>query len=202
MTTNKHISLNHGCYLNSTSKKIVVNVATGDILSLVTQELKTRYSPETQKLALEESAKLIPDYVLQELFQKQQMVNVNPDSLIVVNCDIQEAEVDEFGFELTVEVYFVVGDVKGQNYFRANRIVLWSDIWGDEQQLFDLEDELGEQFWTDYKIQLLFDNQEQQTIDLEVSQTDDYPVKLQFYPTLQRFLPSIDTFAVNSFYDY
>ncbi|MBE9209737.1 hypothetical protein IQ244_25235 [Nostoc sp. LEGE 06077] len=130
------------------------------------------------------------------------MVNVNPDSLIVVNSEIKKAEVDEFGFELNVEVYFVVGDERGQNHFRANRIVLWSDIWGNEEQLFDLEDELGEQFWTDYKIQLLFDNQEQQTIELEVSQTDDFPVRLQFYPSLQRFLPFIDTFAANSFHDF
>ncbi|WP_228059135.1 hypothetical protein [Nostoc sp. LEGE 06077] len=202
MATSKQINLNYGCFLNPQNKKIVVNVKTGDILSLVTQELKTRYSPETQKLALEESAKLIPDYVLQELFQQQQMVNVNPDSLIVVNSEIKKAEVDEFGFELNVEVYFVVGDERGQNHFRANRIVLWSDIWGNEEQLFDLEDELGEQFWTDYKIQLLFDNQEQQTIELEVSQTDDFPVRLQFYPSLQRFLPFIDTFAANSFHDF
>jgi hypothetical protein len=203
MTTSKQINLNHGCVLNSQNKKIAVNVKTGDILNLITQELKSRYSPETQKLALEGSAKLLPDYVFQELLQRQQqMVNVNPDSLIVVNCEIKKAEVDEFGFDLNVEVYFVVGDEKGQNHFRANRLVLWSDIWGDEEQLFDLEDELGEQFWTDYKIQLLFDNQEQQTIELEVSQTDDYPVRLEFYPSLKRFLPSLDTFADNSFQDY
>ncbi|MBW4565488.1 MAG: hypothetical protein KME32_31265 [Mojavia pulchra JT2-VF2] len=129
-------------------------------------------------------------------------MNVNPDSLIVVNCEIKKAEVDEFGFDLNVEVYFVVGDEKGQNDFRANRLVLWSDIWGDEEQLFDLEDELGEQFWTNYQIELLFDNEDQQTIELEVSQTDDCPVKLQFYPSLKRFLPSLDTFADNSFQDY
>jgi hypothetical protein len=203
MTTSKQINLNHGCVLNSQNKKIAVNVKTGDILNLITQELKSRYSPETQKLALEGSAKLLPDYVFQELLQRQQqMVNVNPDSLIVVNCEIKKAEVDEFGFDLNVEVYFVVGDEKGQNHFRANRLVLWSDIWGDEEQLFDLEDELGEQFWTSYQIQLLFDNQEQQTIELEVSQTDDYPVRLEFYPSLKRFLPSLDTFADNSFQDY
>jgi hypothetical protein len=203
MTTSKQINLNHGCVLNSQNQKIAVNVKTGDILNLITQELKSRYSPETQKLALEGSAKLLPDYVFQELLQRQQqMVNVNPDSLIVVNCEIKKAEVDEFGFDLNVEVYFVVGDEKGQNHFRANRLVLWSDIWGDEEQLFDLEDELGEQFWTSYQIQLLFDNQEQQTIELEVSQTDDYPVRLEFYPSLKRFLPSLDTFADNSFQDY
>lgn len=203
MSTSKHINLNHGCVLNSQNKTIVAHVGTDNVLNLITQELKTRYSPETQKIALEESSKLLPDLVFQEILQRQQqVVNVNPDSLVVVNCKIKEAELDEFGFELNVEVYFVVGDAKGQNHFRANRIVLWSDIWGDEEQLFDLEDELGEQFWTDYKIQLLFDNQEQQTIELEVSQTDDFPVKLQFYPPLQKFLPSIDTFAVNSFDGY
>ncbi|WP_230966970.1 hypothetical protein [Nostoc commune] len=35
-------------------------------------------------------------------------------------------------------------DTTGQNHFRANKIVLWSNIWGDEERLFDLEDELGE----------------------------------------------------------
>lgn len=203
MTKSKQINLNHGCFLNFQSKKIVANVETGNVLNLITQELKTRYSPETQKIVLEESSKLLPDYVFQELLQRhQQMVNVNPDSLTVVNCEIKKAEVDEFGFELIVEVYFVVGDEKGQNHFRANQIVLWSDIWGNEEQLFDLEDELGEQFWTDYKIQLLFDNQGQQTIELKVSQTDDYPVKLEFSPSLQRFLPSIDTFVDNSVHEY
>ncbi|WP_242056192.1 hypothetical protein [Nostoc flagelliforme] len=200
MTIKKHISLNHGCFLNSTNKKIIVNLATGDILSLITQELKTRYSPETQKLVLEETSKLLPDLVFQEMLQRQQqVVNVNPDSLIVVNCTIQETELDEFGFNLNVEVYFVIADVKGQNHFRANRIVLWSDIWGNEEQLFDLEDELGEQFWTDYQMQLLFDDKNQQPIELEVSQTDNYPARLEFYPSTQRFLPSMIPFTDNDF---
>jgi hypothetical protein len=200
MTIKKHINLNHGCFLNPTNKKIIVNLATGDILSLITQELKTRYSPETQKLVLEETSKLLPDLVFQEMLQRQQqVVNVNPDSLIVVNCTIQETELDEFGFNLNVEVYFVIADVKGQNHFRANRIVLWSDIWGDEEQLFDLEDELGDQFFSDYQIQLLFDKPEQQTIKLEVSQTDNYPARLEFYPSAQRFLPSIIPFTDNDF---
>lgn len=108
-------------------------------------------------------------------------------------------DLDEFGFELNVEVYFVVGDEKGQNHFRANRIVLWSDIWGDEEQLFDLEDELGEQFWTHYQIQLLFDEKNQQPIELEISQTDDCAARLQFYPSFQRFLPSIVPFTDNDF---
>lgn len=202
MSTSKHINLNHGCLLNSQNKKIVAHVGTDNVLNLITQELKTRYSPETQKIALEESSKLLPDLVFQEILQRQQqVVNVNPDSLVVVNCKIKEAELDEFGFELNVEVYFVVGDAKGQNHFRANRIVLWSDIWGDEEQLFDLEDKLGEQFWTDYQIQLLFDRQEQQTIELEVSQTDDYPVRLEFSPSLQTFFPAINSFTNNSFQD-
>ncbi|QFS52277.1 hypothetical protein GXM_09771 [Nostoc sphaeroides CCNUC1] len=34
-------------------------------LTLITQELKTRYSPETQKLLLEESSQFLPDFVLQ-----------------------------------------------------------------------------------------------------------------------------------------
>ncbi len=200
MAAKKHYLLNHGCFLNSTNKKIVVNLATGDILNLITQELKTRYSPETQKLVLEESSKLLPDLVFQEMLQRQQqVVNVNPDSLVVVNCAIQETELDEFGFNLNVEVYFVIADVKGQNHFRANRIVLWSDIWGDEEQLFDLEDELSEQFWTDYQIQLLFDDKNQQKIELEISQTDDYGARLQFYPSFQRFLPSIVPFTDNDF---
>ncbi|YAF99071.1 MAG: hypothetical protein AB3A66_29195 (plasmid) [Nodularia sp. CChRGM 3473] len=200
MATKKHINLNHGCFLNCTNKKIVVNLATGDILNLITQELKTIYSAETQKLVLEETSKLLPDFVFQEMLQRQQqMVNVNPDSLIMVNCAIQETELDEFGFNLNVEVYFVIADVKGQNHFRANRIVLWSDIWGDEEQLFDLEDELGEQFWTNYQIQLLFDKPAQQTIELEISQTDNYSAKLEFYPSAQRFLPSIIPFTDNDF---
>jgi hypothetical protein len=200
MTAKKHYLINHGCFLNSTNKKIVVNLATGDILNLITQELKTRYSPETQKLVLEESSKLLPDLVFQEMLQRQQqVVNVNPDSLVVVNCAIQEIELDEFGFNLNIEVYFVIADVKGQNHFRANRIVLWSDIWGDEEQLFDLEDELGEQFWTDYQMQLLFDDKNQQTIELEVSQTDDYAARLEFYPSLKRFSPSIVPFTDNDF---
>ncbi|MEH1768558.1 hypothetical protein [Nostoc sp.] len=200
MPIKKHINLNHGCLLNSTNKKIVVNLATGDILSLITQELKTRYSPETQKQVIEESSQLLPDFVLQELLKRQeQVVNVNPDSLIVVNCTIQEIELDEFGFNLNVEVYFVIADIKGQNHFRANRIVLWSDIWGDEEKLFDLEDELGEQFWTNYQIQLLFDDKNQQTIELEVSQTDDYAARLEFYPSLKMFSPSIVPFTDNDF---
>ncbi|WP_341530232.1 hypothetical protein WKK05_13635 [Nostoc sp. UHCC 0302] len=200
MASKKHNLLNHGCLLNSTNKKIVVNLATGDILNLITQELKTRYSPETQKLVLEGTSKLVPDYVLQELLQRQQqLVNLNPDSLIVVNCGIKEAEVDEFGLNLNVEVYFVIGDVKGQNHFRAHRIVLWSDIWGDEEQLFDLEDELGEQFFSDYQIQLLFDEKNQETIELEVSQTDDYPARLEFHPSVKRFLPSLVPFTDNDF---
>ncbi|HYW18874.1 MAG TPA: hypothetical protein VE956_06075 [Nodularia sp. (in: cyanobacteria)] len=200
MATEKYFNLNHGCVLNSSNKKIVVNLATGALLSLITQELKTRYSPETQKLALEGSSKLLPDYVFQELLQRhQQIVNVNPDSLIVVNCEIKKPDLDEFGFELNVEVYFVVGDEKGQNHFRANRIVLWSDIWGNEEQLFDLEDELGEQFWTHYQIQLLFDEKNQQPIELEISQTDDCAARLQFYPSLKKFLPSIVPFTNNDF---
>ena len=65
MATEKYFNLNHGCVLNSSNKKIVINLATGALLSLITQELKTRYSPETQKLALEGSSKLLPDYVFQ-----------------------------------------------------------------------------------------------------------------------------------------
>jgi hypothetical protein len=72
---------------------------------------------------------------------------------------------------------------------------LWSDIWGDEEQLFDLEDQLGEQFWTNYQIQLLFDEKNQETIELEISQTDDYPARLEFYPSVKRFLPSIVPFT-------
>ncbi|MEJ6486482.1 hypothetical protein N0Y54_35365 [Nostoc punctiforme UO1] len=199
MTTKKRIELNQGCFLNPVNKKIVVNLASKEILSLITQELKTRYSPETQKQALEESSQLLPNFVFQELLKRQEeLVNVNPDTLIVVNCNITESEVDELEFDLSVEAYFVIGDITGQNHFRANRIVLWSNIWGDDEQLlFNLEDELGEQFWTNYQIQLLFDEENQQTIELEVSQTDDYAASLEFSPSLQKFLPSIVPFTVN-----
>lgn len=200
MPIKKHINLNPGSFLNSADNKIVVNLATEDILTLITQELKTRYSPETQKQLLEESSQLLPDFVLQELLKRQeQVVNVNPDTLIVVNCQIAETEADDLGFDLNIEAYFVIADTTGQNHFRANKIVLWSNIWGDEQRLFDLEDELGDQFWTDYQIQLLFDEKEQQTIELSVSQTDDYAARLEFYPLLKRFLPSIVTFTDNDF---
>ncbi|WP_334926074.1 hypothetical protein [Nostoc sp.] len=200
MPIKKHINLNQGCFLNPTNKQIVVNLASEDILNLITQELKTRYSPETQKNLLEESSKLLPNFVFQELLQRQQqVVDINPDSLMVVSCQIAEAEVDDLGFDLNVEVYFVVGDAKGQNHFRANQIVLWSNIWGDEEQPFDLEDELGEQFWTSYQIQLLFDEKEQQTIELELSQTDDYAARLEFSPSLKRFSPSIVPFTDNDF---
>ncbi|WP_256875251.1 hypothetical protein [Nostoc sp. C052] len=103
------------------------------------------------------------------------------------------------GFDLNVEVYFVIADTTGQNHFRANKIVLWSNIWVDEEKLFDLEDELGDQFWTNYQIQLLFDEKNQQTIELSVSQTDDYEARLQFYPSFQRFLASIVPFTDNDF---
>ncbi|MEH2090006.1 hypothetical protein [Nostoc sp.] len=200
MPIKKHINLNQGCFLNPANKQIVVNLASEDILNLITQELKTRYSPETQKTLLEESSKLLPNFVFQELLQRQQqVVDINPDSLIVVSCQIAEAEVDDLGFDLNLEVYFVVGDTKGQNHFRANQIVLWSNIWGDEEQPFDLEDELGEQFWTSYQIQLLFDEKEQQTIELELSQTDDYAARLEFSPSLKRFSPSIVPFTDNDF---
>ncbi|MEH2409331.1 hypothetical protein [Nostoc sp.] len=196
MPIKKNIELNQGCFLNPTDKKIVVNLASEDILTLITQELKTRYSPETQKQALEGSSQLLPDFVFQELLKRQeQVINVNPDTLIVVNCNITGTEIDELEFDLNVEAYFVIADTTGQNHFRANRIVLWSNIWGDEEKLFDLEDELGEQFWTNYQIQLLFDEKEQQTIELEVSQTDDYAARLQFYPSLKIFLPSIVPFT-------
>ncbi|HYW19080.1 MAG TPA: hypothetical protein VE956_07125 [Nodularia sp. (in: cyanobacteria)] len=77
----------------------------------------------------------MPDFVLQELLKRQeQVVNVNPDTLIVVNCQIAELEVD------------------------------------------DLE-----------------------TIELSVSQTDDYTARLEFYPSLKRFLPSIVPFTDNDF---
>ncbi|MHC5917143.1 MAG: hypothetical protein ACYTXE_40615 [Nostoc sp.] len=166
MPIKKHIDLNLGSFLNPADKKIVVNLESKDILSLITQELKTRYSPETQKLVLEESSQLLPDFVLQELLKRQeQVVNVNPDTLIVVNCQIAD---DDLGFDLNVEAYFVIADTTGQNHFRANKIVLWSNIWGDEQRLFDLEDELGEEFWTTYQIQLLFDAKEQQTSELSL----------------------------------
>ncbi|MEH1962114.1 MAG: hypothetical protein V7L05_19995 [Nostoc sp.] len=200
MPIKKHINLNLGSFLNPADKKIVVNLATEDILTLITQELKTRYSPGTQKQLLEESSQLLPDFVFQELFKRQQqVVNVNPDTLIVVNCQIAEVEVDDLGFDLNVEAYFVITDTTGQNHFRANKIVLWSNIWGDEQQLFDLEDELGEQFWTDYQIQLLFDEKNQQKIELSVSRTDDYTARLEFYPSLKRFSPSIVPFTDNDF---
>jgi hypothetical protein len=200
MPIKKHINLNLGSFLNPADKKIVVNLATEHILTLITQELKTRYSPETQKQLLEESSQLLPNFVLQELLKRQeQVVNVNPDTLIVVNCQIAETEADDLGFDLNVEVYFVIADTTGQNHFRANKIVLWSNIWGDEQRLFDLEDELGDQFWTNYQIQLLFDEKNQQTIELEVSQTDDYAAKLEFYPSLKRFSPSIVPFTDNDF---
>ncbi|MEH2368105.1 hypothetical protein [Nostoc sp.] len=200
MPIQKHINLNQGCFLNSANKQIVVNLASEDILNLIAQELKTRYSPETKKNLLEESSKLLPTFVFQELLQRQQqVVDINPDSLIVVSCQIAEAEVDDLGFDLNVEVYFVVGDTKGQNHFRANQIVLWSNIWGDEEQPFDLEDELGEQFWTSYQIQLLFDEKEQQTIELELSQIDDYAARLEFSPSLKRFSPSIISFTDNDF---
>ncbi|WP_260446061.1 MULTISPECIES: hypothetical protein [unclassified Nostoc] len=201
MTIKKRIELNQGCFLNPANKKIVVNLASKDILTLITQELKTRYSPETQKQALEESSQMLPNFVFQELLKRQEeLVNVNPDTLIIVNCNITEAEVDDLEFNLSIEAYFVIGDTTGQNHFRANRIVLWSNIWGDDEQLlFDLEDELGEKFWTDYKIQLLFDEENQQTIELEVSQTDDYAARLEFSPSLQKFLPSIVPFTDNEF---
>ncbi|MEH2191552.1 MAG: hypothetical protein V7K98_02655 [Nostoc sp.] len=200
MSTKKRIDINQGSFLNPTDKKIVVNLESEDILTLITQELKTRYSPETQKQALEESSQLLPDFVLQELLKRQeQVINVNPDTLILVNCNITETEVDELEFDLTVEAYFVIADANGQNHFRASRIVLWSNIWGDEQKLFDLEDELGEQFWTDYQIELLFDEKNQQPVELEVSQTDNYTARLQFYPSLKRFLPSIVPFTDNDF---
>ena len=196
MTIKKYINLNQGCFLNPANKQIVVNLASEDILNLITQELKTRYSPETQKNIIDESSNLLPNFVFQELLQRQQqIVDINPDSLIVVSCQIAEAEVDDLGFDLNVEVYFVVGDTKGQNHFRANQIVLWSNIWGDEEQPFDLEDELGEQFWTSYQIQLLFDEKEQQPIELELSQIDDYAAKLEFFPSLKGFSPSILSFT-------
>ncbi|MBD2535195.1 hypothetical protein H6G97_39615 [Nostoc flagelliforme FACHB-838] len=142
----------------------------------------------------------MPGFVLQELLKRQdQVVNVNPDTLIVVSCQIPEAEVDDLGFDLNVEAYFVIADTTGRNHFRANKIVLWSNIWGDEEQIFDLEDELGEQFWTNYQIQLLFDEKEQQTIELEVSQTDDYAARLEFYPSLKIFSPSIIPFTIDDF---
>ncbi|WP_243458529.1 hypothetical protein [Nostoc sp. UIC 10630] len=199
MTIKKRIELNQGCFLNPANKKIVINLVSKDILNIITQELKTRYSPETQKQALEESSQLLPNFVFQELLKRQEeLVNVNPDTLIVVKCNITEAEVDELEFNLSVEAYFVIGDTTGQNHFRANRIILWSNIWSDDEQLlFDLEDELGEKFWTDYQIQLLFDEENQQTIELEVSQTDDYAARLEFSPSLQEFLPSIVPFTVN-----
>ncbi|MBD2248523.1 hypothetical protein H6G26_34920 [Nostoc sp. FACHB-888] len=138
--------------------------------------------------------------MLQELLKRQeQVVNVNPNTLIVVNCQIAEVEVDDLGFDLNVEAYFVIADTTGQNHFRANKIVLWSNIWGDEQRLFDLEDELGDQFWTDYQIQLLFDEKNQQAIELSVSQTDDYTARLEFYPSLKRFSLSIVPFTDNDF---
>ncbi|MCC5669831.1 hypothetical protein LC653_40010 [Nostoc sp. CHAB 5784] len=200
MPIKKRIELSPGSFLNPADKKIVVNLASEDILTLITQELKTRYSPETQKQLLEESSQLLPDFVLQELLKRQeQVVNVNPDTLIVVNCQIAEVEVDDLGFDLNIEAYFVIADTTGQNHFRANKIVLWSNIWGDEQRLFDLEDELGEQFWTDYQIQLLFDEKNQQTIELSVSQTDDYTARLEFYPSLKMFSPSIVPFTDNDF---
>ena len=200
MPIKKHINLNLGSFLNPADKKIVVNLATEDILTLITQELKNRYSPETQKQLFEESSQLLPNFVLQELLKRQeQLVNVNPDTLIVVNCQIAETEADDLGFDLNVDAYFVIADTTGKNHFRANKIVLWSNIWGDEQRLFDLEDELGDQFWTNYQIQLLFDEKNQQTIELSVSQTDDYTARLEFYPSLKMFSPSIVPFTDNDF---
>ncbi|WP_256090760.1 hypothetical protein [Nostoc sp. KVJ20] len=196
MPIKKHINLNQGSFLNPADKNIIVTLASEDILTLITQELKTRYSPETQKILLEESSQLLPDFVLQELLKRQEeVINVNPDTLIVVNCQLAEVEVDDLGFDLNVEAYFVITDTTGQNHFRANKIVLWSNIWGDEERLFELEDELGEQFWTHYQIQLLFDEKEQPTIGLEVSQTDDYAARLEFYPSLKMFSPSIVPFS-------
>lgn len=200
MPIKKHINLNLGSFLNPADKKIVVNLSSEDILTLITQELKTRYSPETKKQLLEESSQLLPNFVLQDLLKRQeQVVNVNPNTLIVVNCQLAEVEVDDLGFDLNVEAYFVITDTTGQNHFRANKIVLWSNIWCDEQRLFDLEDELGDQFWTNYQIQLLFDEKNQQTIELSVSQTDDYTARLEFYPSLKRFSPSIVPFRDNDF---
>ncbi|MHC0066926.1 hypothetical protein ACWATR_29115 [Nostoc sp. UIC 10890] len=196
MPIKKPINLNQGSFLNPADKKIVVILDSEDILTLITQELKTRYSPETQKILLEQSSQLLPDFVLQELLKRQEeVVNVNPDTLIVVNCQLAEIEVDDLGFDLNVEAYFVIADTTGQNQFRANKIVLWSNIWGDEERLVELEDELGEQFWTHYQIQLLFDEKEQPTIELEVSQTDDYAARLEFYPSLKMFSPSIVPFS-------
>ncbi|MFW9259312.1 hypothetical protein [Nostoc sp. CALU 546] len=70
MPIKKHINLNVGSFLNPTDKKIVVNLAREDILILIKQELKTRYSPETQKQAREGSSELLPDFVLQELLKQ------------------------------------------------------------------------------------------------------------------------------------
>ncbi|HYW18267.1 MAG TPA: hypothetical protein VE956_02965 [Nodularia sp. (in: cyanobacteria)] len=200
MAIKKHINFNQGCSINTINKKIIINLGTEYLLNSITQVLKNHYSPETQKYAIEESSKLLPDFVLQELLKRQeQVVNVNPDTLIVVSCQIAGTEVDELGFDLNIDVCFVVADAKGQNHFRANKITFWSNIWGDEEQLFDLEDELGEEFWTNYQTQLLFDEKKQQTIIIEVSQTDNYPARLNFHPSLQIFSPSIDTFADDSF---
>ncbi|MGF1939119.1 MAG: hypothetical protein RM347_033015 [Nostoc sp. ChiQUE02] len=83
MPIKKHINLNLGSFLNPVDKKIVVNLASEDILTLITQELKTRYSPETQKQLLEESSQLFPDFVLQELLKRQEQV-VNVTLLIMI----------------------------------------------------------------------------------------------------------------------
>ncbi|MBW4457407.1 MAG: hypothetical protein KME55_34770 [Nostoc indistinguendum CM1-VF10] len=193
MINKKRIYLSQGCALNTTNKRIVVNVSSEEILNLITQSIKSYYSQGIQQEIFETSLDFIADSSPSEISQLRENVAIpKPDTLVVVCCQIGKVEVNELELNFPVVVYFVIADTKYTNHFLAMRIQLSADIWSGLERFMDLEDKLGDQFFKSYEIQLIFDDKSQSSVELEVLQTLNMPARLQFLPKFKKFDPTVN----------
>ncbi|WP_225912867.1 hypothetical protein [Nostoc flagelliforme] len=193
MKYKRSIYLSPGCILNLITKKIVINVSSEDILNLIMPAIKNRYLPGTQQEGFEPDLKFPPDFSTSQILQlRENVAEAKPDTLVVVSCQIGEAEVDELELKLPIVVYLVMGDTKGVNHFLVVKIQLSADIWSGEERFIDLEEQLGDKFFKDYEIQLTFDNETQTRVEFEVLQTLNMPARLEFLPEFKKFSPTVD----------
>lgn len=193
MKYKRSIYLSPGCILNLITKKIVINVSSEDILNLIMPAIKNRYLPVTQQEGFESDLKFPPDFSTSQILQlRENVAEAKPDTLVVVSCQIGEAEVDELELKLPIVVYLVMGDTKGVNHFLVVKIQLSADIWSGEERFIDLEEQLGDKFFKDYEIQLTFDNETQTRVEFEVLQTLNMPARLEFLPEFKKFSPTVD----------
>ncbi|BAZ53923.1 hypothetical protein NIES4103_66070 [Nostoc sp. NIES-4103] len=79
---------------------------------------------------------------------------------------MENSEVNELELSLKLTVYFVMGGTKGSNHFMSIKIQLSANIWDGEERFMKLEEQLGERFFKNYEIQLIFDDNSQSKAEL------------------------------------